>query len=582
MKILKSSKSLFVFYILLIFIFNVLQSAYTELIDDEAYYWLWSQKLAWGYFDHPPMVALWIKISSLFFSGELGVRFFSAFMFSGTIFFIWKLISDKEKQNHIHLFFLLLTAAILFNVYGFITVPDTPLFFFMALFLYAYKRFLEVENLKWALVLGLAMAGILYSKYHGILVIGFVVLSNLSLLKKRSFWIACSFAFVLFLPHIIWQYNNGYPSLVYHLNRSKKLYQFKFTLLHFLNQILIVGLAFPVLYYAFFRSNFKEKLNKAMLFILVGFIGFFFLSTFKTSTQPQWTSAILIPLIVVTFPYLIKHKRARKVFVVLGCLNLLALVYVRISLANESLSFFRWETHENKQWALELKKNTDSLPIVFEDSFQRASKYKFYTGVETFSYNSLYYRQNQYDLNDYEYKLQGQTVYEVGNNKKWALARLKNKELPNNSNEIDLELGDPLFTKPNKVFYGTKIDSFLFYKHLKCIIIEPKLDFKNIENYNLEFDLINTYDKIIDLNHINFYGVFQTKKHKITALEKLDVTEIESINTLKYLLPKKTYKVKATLKIPVEINPNTTTFRVGLGFYNLPPGFEGNTVKIQF
>lgn len=582
MKILKSSKSLFLFFILLIFVLNILQSAYTELIDDEAYYWLWSQKLAWGYFDHPPMVALWIKISSLFFSGELGVRFFSAFMFSGTVFFIWKLISDKEKQNHIPLFFLLLTAVILFNVYGFITVPDTPLFFFMALFLYAYKRFLEVENLKWTLVLGFAMAGMLYSKYHGILVIGFVLLSNLSLLKKRSFWTACLFAFVLFLPHIIWQYNNGYPSLVYHLNRSKKLYQFKFTLLHFLNQILIVGLAFPVLYYAFFRSSFKEKLNKAMLFILVGFIGFFFLSTFKTSTQPQWTAAILIPLIVVTFPYLIKHQKARKIFIVLGCLNLLGLIYVRVSLANESLSFFRWETHQNKQWTLELKKNTNGSPIVFEDSFQNASKYKFYTGIETFSYNSLYYRQNQYDLNDYEDKLQGQAVYEVGNNKKWALARLKNKEFSSNSNKDDLELGEPLFTKRNKIFYGTKIDSFLTYKKLMCIINQPELNFKNIKTYNLEFDLVNTYNKKIDLNHIYFYGIFQTKKHKITALYKLNISDINGVDSTNYLLPLKTYKLRSFFKIKNKISANTTTFRVGLGFYNLAPGFEGNLVKIQF
>ena len=560
MKILKSSKNLFVFYIILIFIINVLQGAYTELIDDEAYYWLWSQKLSWGYFDHPPMVALWIKISSLFFSGELGVRFFSAFMFSGTVYFIWLLISDKDKKNHIHLFFLLLTAVVLFNVYGFITVPDTPLFFFVALFLYAYKRFLENDTLKWALVLGFAMAGMLYSKYHGILVIVFVVLSNLNLLKKRSFWIACSVGFILFLPHLIWQYNNNFPSLIYHLNRSKKLYEFKFTLLHFFNQILIVGLAFPVLYYAFFKSDFKEKLNKAMLFILVGFIGFFFLSTFKTSTQPQWTVVILIPIIVVTFPYLIKHTKTRKVFIVLGCLNLLALIYVRISLADENLAFYRWETHQNKQWALELKKNTQSLPIVFENSFQNASKYKFYTGVETFSYNNLYYRQNQYDLEGYENKLQGLTVYEVSNNKHGVF----------------------LSKRRNKLFYGSKIDSFLTYGHLKCIIKAPELNFEKVKNYTLEFDLINPYNRKINLNTIRFYGVFQTKKHKITHILKLENLIIDKLSDGKYLLPNKNHRVQVKIPIPNNIDPSTKTFRIGLGFYNFAPGFEGNIVKIHF
>ena len=84
------------------------------------------------------------------------------------------------------------------------------------------------------------------------------------------------------------------------------------------------------------------------------------------------------------------------------------------------------------------------------------------------------------------------------------------------------------------------------------------------------------------MNHITFYGVFQTKKHKITSVVKLNVKEIDSSNTLKNLLPQKTYKVKTTLKIPTEINLSTATFRVGLSFYNLPPGFEGNAVKIHF
>ncbi len=35
--------------------------AHIELTFDEAYYTLWSRSLAWGYLDHPPMVAAWIR-----------------------------------------------------------------------------------------------------------------------------------------------------------------------------------------------------------------------------------------------------------------------------------------------------------------------------------------------------------------------------------------------------------------------------------------------------------------------------------------------------------------------------------------
>ena len=35
-----------------------------ELTFDEAYYALWSRDLAWGYFDHPPVIAAWIRAST--------------------------------------------------------------------------------------------------------------------------------------------------------------------------------------------------------------------------------------------------------------------------------------------------------------------------------------------------------------------------------------------------------------------------------------------------------------------------------------------------------------------------------------
>jgi hypothetical protein len=38
------------------------------LAFDEAYYWQWSKNLAWGYYDHPPLIAFMIRAgtSSLF------------------------------------------------------------------------------------------------------------------------------------------------------------------------------------------------------------------------------------------------------------------------------------------------------------------------------------------------------------------------------------------------------------------------------------------------------------------------------------------------------------------------------------
>jgi hypothetical protein len=50
-------------------------AAVTPLAPDEAYYWVWSRALAAGYLDHPPMVALWIRIGTVFAgaSGPWGI-----------------------------------------------------------------------------------------------------------------------------------------------------------------------------------------------------------------------------------------------------------------------------------------------------------------------------------------------------------------------------------------------------------------------------------------------------------------------------------------------------------------------------
>jgi len=47
-----------------------------NLLPQEAYYWNYAQHPAFGYLDHPPMVAWLIKFGTLMFKhSEFGVRF---------------------------------------------------------------------------------------------------------------------------------------------------------------------------------------------------------------------------------------------------------------------------------------------------------------------------------------------------------------------------------------------------------------------------------------------------------------------------------------------------------------------------
>src|ERR1700716_4714146 len=50
-------------------------AAWTPLTFDEAYYWMWSKHLAGGYYDHPPGVAVVIRLGTMIAGDtELGVR----------------------------------------------------------------------------------------------------------------------------------------------------------------------------------------------------------------------------------------------------------------------------------------------------------------------------------------------------------------------------------------------------------------------------------------------------------------------------------------------------------------------------
>ncbi|RLD73480.1 MAG: hypothetical protein DRI87_03860, partial [Bacteroidetes bacterium] len=70
------TQSIRLYYGILLFwlLLNLVQAFFTELIHDEAYYYFYSTDLAWGYYDHPPMLALLIKLGSFILPGELGVR----------------------------------------------------------------------------------------------------------------------------------------------------------------------------------------------------------------------------------------------------------------------------------------------------------------------------------------------------------------------------------------------------------------------------------------------------------------------------------------------------------------------------
>ncbi len=391
---------------------NLIQAAFSGLLDDEAYYWVYSRFLDWGYFDHPPMVALMIKAGYAIFPNELGVRFFIVLMSTATLWMIHELTGNRNNK----LFYLIAISMFLLQVGSILAVPDLPLMFFIGLFFLVYRRFLEKQDPLTSIILGVVISGMLYSKYHAVLVISFTLLSNPKLLLKWQTWLAALIGAGLFMPHIWWQYTHGFPSVKYHLiERNSTNYQSGFTIEYITGQILIAGpLIGWLLLWAAFAYKPKDLVEKALKWTLTGVYLLFFMATFKGRSEANWTVPAFVGLIVLANKYLQENFRLS---VWVGRLWLPALIVIlaaRIYMMADvkpSPLIKKDEFHKTKEWAETIHQKARGLPVVFTSSYQKASQYWFYTGDTAYSLNTVFYRRNNYNFWPLEKRLQEKKAY---------------------------------------------------------------------------------------------------------------------------------------------------------------------------
>jgi hypothetical protein len=393
------------------FLLGLVQSIFTELQDDEAYYWVFSKYLSWGYFDHPPMIALAIKIGTTFFPGEVAVRIVPLVLNTATLFITEKLTAQKNP----YLFYAIALSLAVLQISGFVAVPDVPLMFFTALFFLVYRGYLQKPSWRNAFFIGLVAAALLYSKYHGVLILFFVVLSNVKLFRDAKIYAAGLIALLLFVPHLYWQYQHNWISFRYHLFESNvNKYRFNFTTDYVLGQLLLAGpIAGFLLWPAIFLYRTKNRFERALKFTSVGFVLFFLVSTLKGKVEPNWTSPAIIPLMILAHQYLIEKNKWRSWLINLLPLTILSVIAFRIIMVADIVpaQAIVERYHGWKTWPQELKQKTAGLPVVFSNSYQRASKYWFYTGQITYSLNKFDERRNNYNFWPVEDSLLGKPVY---------------------------------------------------------------------------------------------------------------------------------------------------------------------------
>ncbi|MEM9278731.1 MAG: glycosyltransferase family 39 protein [Pseudomonadota bacterium] len=190
----------------------------SELFFDEAQYWFWAQELEFGYFSKPPLLA-WIIAATTSLCGSdsaFCVRLAAPLFHVGTAVFVFlsaKTLFDIRTGFWAGVFYATLPAVSLSST---IISTDVPLLFCWSVALYAYIRLQEDYQLKWALLLGLAIGLGLNAKYAMAYFVGCALIHALveqqeySPPRKSGFWIAVAIAVAMLVPNILWNVNHDF------------------------------------------------------------------------------------------------------------------------------------------------------------------------------------------------------------------------------------------------------------------------------------------------------------------------------------------------------------------------------------
>lgn len=305
-----------------------------ELVPQEAYYWLYIQHPALGYYDHPPICSYTIGLfTNVFGDNVFGVRFGMLLYSIGTMIFLFSLSRSIFSSNRIALrTVILLNLTVFFNIHSIIATPDSPLLFFWAGSMFFFYKAINYEkSIYYWILAGIFTGFSIYSKYTGV----FLYLSLFLYLffsKKRRLlltykpYFAIIISLLVFSPVIYWNANNGWASFLFQ-SKSRAENINRITINYFpqlvASQLFELTPLFFILGIAIFinsiRKNWSIDENMKFLFwFAYPTILFFYLISFTSHVKMNWIlPAYLSMLVLVSCSYdkfSLKSKRIIKNF----------------------------------------------------------------------------------------------------------------------------------------------------------------------------------------------------------------------------------------------------------------------------
>jgi len=201
-----------------------------ELGNDEVYYLTYTYLPDLSHFDHPPMVGWVIQLFTLNFrlNNELFIRLGPILLSSGSSWIMYRIGCMLRDELTGFIAVLLFTASFYASIIaGTFILPDAPqLFFWLAGMYFLLKALPDPSqktsrsSLYWAgLFIGLGMLSKYTSVFLWVGAVLFILFYKRLWLSKKELYLSILISFILFIPVLVWNFDNNFISFLYHSER---------------------------------------------------------------------------------------------------------------------------------------------------------------------------------------------------------------------------------------------------------------------------------------------------------------------------------------------------------------------------
>lgn len=312
-----------IYLIGIVALFKMLIAPFLELGNDEVYYWTYALQLDWNHFDHPPMIGLLIRLTSLnlWWASELSLRLgsiLSAALSTWIIFKLGKLI-DGERLGWLAA--LIYTASVYTGfLAGFFILPDSPQmpFWIGALYIMAHLLMHKHEQsnvLNWIL-LGLMIGLAALCKVHGLFLWAgfglFILFKRIAWLLNWRLYVGALITLICISPIVFWNVQYDFITYKFHSERvthtGLQWDSFARELggeFAYQNPILFVLFVLSIIALLVKKIRFKQKRISIWLFCMsLPMIFIFWTISIFNPTLPHWSGPAFVPLFFIAAMYL--------------------------------------------------------------------------------------------------------------------------------------------------------------------------------------------------------------------------------------------------------------------------------------